>query len=548
MMFQRGEASYEAEDSRPPSPFGSGNTPMKYIEKIKLKNFKRFEGFEQKLDPSLNILIGENEAGKSSILTAISLTLNGNRSQIETLGMERLLNTTAVGNFLKGDRRFDHLPELFVELYLNDHHEKDLEGKTNSEHRNCHGLRLECRPNDELQAEIEEVLHDPNSGFPFDYYVPHFLTFAGDGYTGHKKYLSYLLIDTSTISTEYATRHYVNRMYETYVPRPEQHKHQHEYRKLKASYRDSILRPINKDISDYQFALKNDSKSNLSTDLTLMHENVDIENQGKGRQCFIKTSFALRKTTDPKKKLDVALIEEPENHLSHINMKNLIDQIRSVDDKQVVIATHSNMISARLGLRHAILMHKDSDNALAFTDLGIDTANFFMKAPNSEILNFVLSKKVLLVEGSAEYILMEKMFQTVTKMSLEAAHVHVLAVGGISFKRYLDIARLLKMRVAVIRDSDGNYQQYCVDTYADYVSDSIAVFGDQDTERRTFEICVCRDNREKCTRLFDENLRTRTVEQFMLDNKTDAAYAILNDYDGFVVPLYIREGIEWLLR
>ena len=49
-----------------------------YIDKIKIVNFKSFEGeFELKLNKDLNIIVGDNEAGKSTILEAINLVLSG---------------------------------------------------------------------------------------------------------------------------------------------------------------------------------------------------------------------------------------------------------------------------------------------------------------------------------------------------------------------------------------------------------------------------------------------------------------------------------------
>lgn len=519
---------------------------MKYIEKIKLQNFKRFPTFEVKLDKSLNIFIGENEAGKSSILTAISLALTASRTQVDSIGLDRLMKVSAVQAFLASDRAYDKLPILYVELYLNDHGNFQLEGRNNSDNRICHGLRMECRPDDELSEEIKEILQSQEPGFPYDYYVVNFNTFQGDAYTGYKRYLKHLLIDTSTISTDYATRDYVGRMYGTYVDAAERNRHQHEYRRLKSQYKIEVLGDLNDRVEDYQFALKSDSKSNFSTDLTLMQDDVEIENKGKGRQCFIKTSFALRRADNPERAIDIALIEEPENHLSHINMKKLVDAINESKDKQLIVATHSNMLSARLDLRHAILLHCDSINPAMVADLPEATAEFFIKAPHHGVLDFILSRKVLLVEGDAEYILMEKMFEAVTGRTLEKADVHVLSVGGISFKRYLDIAKLLSMKVAVLRDNDGNYQDNCVDAFATYAGDSIKVFGDDDNARSTFEVCLYRDNQRKCDGLFGEDRRTLTVEAYMLKNKTEAAYKLLCNYDGLVAPTYIREGIQWL--
>jgi len=42
--------------------------------------------------------------------------------------------------------------------------------------------------------------------------------------------------------------------------------------------------------------------------------------------------------------------------------------------------------------------------------------------------------------------------------------VHVISVDGTSFKRYFDLAKILKIRVAAIRDNDGAYLKTCVDT------------------------------------------------------------------------------------
>ena len=45
-----------------------------YIKEINIENFKCFKGkFNLKLNEGLNILVGDNEAGKSTILEAIHL-------------------------------------------------------------------------------------------------------------------------------------------------------------------------------------------------------------------------------------------------------------------------------------------------------------------------------------------------------------------------------------------------------------------------------------------------------------------------------------------
>jgi len=58
---------------------------MKIIKRLKLANFKRFKTFDSPLDGSLNVLVGDNESGKSTILLALDLVLSGNRAKVDAL-------------------------------------------------------------------------------------------------------------------------------------------------------------------------------------------------------------------------------------------------------------------------------------------------------------------------------------------------------------------------------------------------------------------------------------------------------------------------------
>jgi putative ATP-dependent endonuclease of the OLD family len=519
---------------------------MKYVEKIKLKNFKRFKEFKTDFDPKLNILVGDNECGKSSILTAIHLVLSGNKSKVESIGLESLFNVEVIEEFLSGDKNLANIPVMSIELYLNldgqSNHE--LNGRMNSDSRTCDGLRLECSLDDELSSEVREILAAPNPVFPFEYFNVKFKTFSGEAFTGHKRYIRNLLIDNSQISSEYAIREYVGNMYVVNSNPVERNKHQNEYRKHKEIFTGSILSDLNSRVNDYSFSVKDSKKSNLETDLTLVEGNVDIANKGKGKQCFVKTDFALKRNLQSP---EVVLLEEPENHLSFLNMKRLINTINQSNDKQLFISTHSNMISARLDLRKTILLHCNSSVAVRLKDLPEATAKFFIKAPDHSVLDFILSKKVILVEGDAEYILFEAFYKNVTDQTLADSNILVLSVDGTSFKRYLDIAKLLTIKTAVIRDNDGNYHQNCVENYSEYTQPFIKIFADPEDANRTFEICVYQTNTALCEDLFRTGRRTLSVQDFMLANKTEVAYKLLDEKANVVAaPQYIKNSIEWI--
>lgn len=517
---------------------------MNSISKLKLLNFKRFETFEVTFDDKINILIGDNEAGKSSILTAIDLVISGSRNKVETIGLEYLFNSNVIENFLKSDKNYLKLPKLKIELFLSKHNE-DIDGNSNSERINENGLKLTCKPNDEFSADIVKILKQDNCVFPFEYYSIEFKTFADQTYSGYKKYLKHILIDNSQVNSEYAMKEYVKDIYNSSVNNSiEKYTHQHKYRSHKEDFKNNAFKEINERLGEYRFAIKSNSKSNLETDLTIFEGNVSIDNKGKGKQCIIKTELALSRSDND---LEVVLLEEPENHLSHSNMKKLIQKISSSANKQIFIATHSDLISTRLDLRKSILLNSTTTIPLKLDSLPNDTAKFFIKAPDNNILEFILSKKVVLVEGDAEYILAEVLFKNVTGEEMQNCDVHVISVDGTSFKRYLDIAKILKIKTAVIRDNDGKYQANCVDRYSEYSTDNIKVFADTDNARSTFEICMYQDNTAICDELFKAGRKTLTVQDYMISDKAEVAFKLLDKKSTEIVtPQYITAAFKWI--
>ena len=514
------------------------------IESILLQNFKRFEHVEIPFNEEVNLLIGDNESGKSTILTEIDLAIIGSRTKIDNLGLDSLFNISTVQAFLDGTKTLENLPILSIEVYLNETGIEDLNGQFNSKDKNCDGLLMVCQPRDDLSKEIQDILSQPEANFPFEFYSITFKTFKGESFTGYRKFLKHILIDNTQISNEYATKEYTKSMYNANISEVEKSIHKNEYRKRKGTFREEVLKEMNDKLPDYSFGIRNNSKSNLESSLTIFEDQISIENKGKGRQCFVKTEFALQ---NRESEIDVVLIEEPENHLSHLNMNKLINRIAQSENKQIFIATHNDLISTRLDLRNSILLNSSSPAPITLVDVPQDTAEFFIKAPDNNILQFILSRKVILVEGDAEYILLEAFYELVSGHKSEEDDVHIISVGGTSFKRYLDIAKNLGIKTAVIRDNDGNFTENCTNNYTEYAEDHLQVFADTDDDIYTFEVAMYSTNKAICDELFGPRVRTLTVQQFMLSNKTETAFQLLDKKKTDLnCPTYIQAAIEWI--
>jgi len=515
------------------------------IVEIRLVNYKRFKNYTIKPNRKANIFVGDNEVGKSSILEAIDLVASGNLRKVESIGIDRLLNIDAVQTFTNGSRSFDKLPKMIVELYLKGSFDHTMNGKNNTANVVCDGIKLVCEASTDYQAEIVESMQKQNDYFPYDYYSIRFSTFADEAYTGYKKKLRSVLINSTNMNSEYATNDFIRRMYNQYTEddTKERAVHKSKYRQLKNSFRSDCFTELNARVSasrNYAFGLKLSSVSGLESDLMIFEDQIGIDNKGAGMQVFIKTDFALERSWI---NIDVVLIEEPENHLSQVNLRKLVQRVSETQSGQLFIATHNSLISTRLELRNLLIMHDGTEEEpITLHDLSEDTAKYFLKAPVASILEFVLSAKAVLVEGPSEYMLFEKFYESTIGHKPEIDDVYVIDVRGLSFKRYLEIAKLLKSKVAVVTDNDGDKQKHCVDKYSKFSDDcNIKICYENDNENKTFENVLYSNNKTLCNRLFGEN-----ALEYMLNNKTEASYLLLEQKEAIIVPTYIQEAIKWI--
>ena len=55
------------------------------------------------------------------------------------------------------------------------------------------------------------------------------------------------------------------------------------------------------------------------------------------------------------------------------------------------------------------------------------------------------------------------------------------------------------------------------------------------------------DNKGTCDELFSAGRKTLSVEDYMLKNKTDAAFQLLEQKGAvLVVPMYIQQAVTWI--
>ena len=53
------------------------------LKKIKVKNFRSLDNFCMTFNNGLNVIIGENDAGKTSLIDSMKILLNGDRIDLD---------------------------------------------------------------------------------------------------------------------------------------------------------------------------------------------------------------------------------------------------------------------------------------------------------------------------------------------------------------------------------------------------------------------------------------------------------------------------------
>ncbi len=242
----------------------------------------------------------------------------------------------------------------------------------------------------------------------------------------------------------------------------------------------------------------NDKKFVLESILSIYEEGIALENKGKGMESLIKTKIALDK---PNSKIDLILIEEPENHLSYTNMLNMISEIETKqNESQIILTTHSDLIVSRLNLENILWIREKDVISLKGIDKEVDDkkkiSNFFTKSDNNNILKMILAEKIILVEGPTENLLIPKFYKDICGSTIEDDKVSIISCNGISYKNYLEIAKKTNKKVAVITDNDKKQNNIEMMEEFNEKEELQHIFMDLNLENWTWEACFYNLNKE----------------------------------------------------
>lgn len=544
------------------------------ISEVKIKNFKSFkEDFSVKLDPKLNIIVGQNEAGKTTILEAIHLACSGvfDGKIIKNEISQNLFNKECVDryiNSLNGDSP-ERPPEISIEIFFDDIDDELYKGDFNSYKDGDHcGFIFKIAYNEAFDEIYSEFVNSDSeiTSLPVEYYDVSWTTFARKKIQPRDLKFKSSFIDSSSIKTISGCDVHFTKILRDCLTDEDKVKISQSHRKLIDDFRNNpeVISINNKIQEQAKISNKNISisvelqtKNAWESTLTTLMDGIPYTYVGKGEQAIVKTNLAL--LSEKTKKASIILIEEPENHLTYAKLNELIYTIQNNNiDKQIIITTHSSFVANKLGLSNLRLIN--DKKILSLKSLSHETYEFFNKVSGYDTLRLILANKMILVEGDSDELIVQKAYLDKFGHLPIVDNIDVMSVG-LSFLRFLEIAENLNINVSVVTDNDGNidsleskYANYigqnkkdnieiCYDTIVD--PPSFQLNDDQKFNFNTLEPKLLKSNSlEVINNVLGKNYTNlKDLLIHMKSNKTDCAIKIFNSDIKINYPNYIMSSI-----
>lgn len=529
-----------------------------FISRVIVSNYRCLMAADVPLNPDLNIIVGNNECGKSTLLEAIHLALSGqlNGRPIQTELHPHLFNSEVVADYIEALKAKKPVapPVIFIELYLHDAPALSaLKGTNNSLKADVTGVVLSIEFNQEFAEEFATYVANPAliRTIPIEYYVAKQRSFAENEITSRSIPIKPSFIDASTIRNNTAANRYVVDIVKDSLSKSQKVDLALSYRLMKDAFLDNTkVKGVNEalakkkgDISEKALSISLDTSSRASWETGVMPhlDDVPLTLVGKGEQNSIKIKLAMESSADS----HLILIEEAENHLSFSNLNALIGYIAERrGTRQLVITTHSSFVLNKLGVESVVLFNRGS--AITLKELTPGTHDYFMRLPGHDTLRLILANRTILVEGPSDELVVQAAYKKHHgKMPLEGG-VDVISVNSLAFKRFLEIAVLLNRPVAVVTDNDGKVAAV-VQKYQHYAGKlNVKILYDSDEGYPTLEPQLLKAN----GRPVIERVLGRTfvdddaLLKHMKDNKTDVALSFFTTTEQWTVPGYILSAIR----
>ncbi|WP_200884239.1 ATP-dependent nuclease [Clavibacter michiganensis] len=531
------------------------------ISRVIIKGYRIFEDFEFSPQSQINLLVGDNESGKSSLLEAIALVLTGRvngrwaQDELNPYWFNRGKVNTYFDELASGANA--QMPEILIEVYFTADTPGvgEMIGVHNTLKESLSGMKMHIAPNSAYAQELKDFFEadDVPRIIPVEWYAIEWSDFSDKTLVRRPRQLGVSIIDSRTVRSTSGVDYHTRDMFSNFVMADERAAVAVANRKARHNITLKTLGPANERIAveshalhDKAITLQMDQSSSASWEAGIVPEvdSVPFAMAGQGQQASIKIALAMHRSAEV---TAYALIEEPENHLSYTSLIMLVARIEALGgDRQLFITTHSSYVLNRLGLDKLTMMH--DGRSVAFSNLPKGTVKYFQKLSGYDTLRIVLAKKAVLVEGPTDEMVFSSAYAKTHggKQPMEDG-IDVISMAGLALKRGLQLGAALDRRMAAVRDNDGRDPSHWITPLSSWTKAGVReVFIGEPQLGRTLEPQFAQVNTEDILRRNLSIPEEAEVEEWLTDHKTEWGFRVSLKPDAFTYPKYILDAIVFL--
>lgn len=528
------------------------------ISNIVIEGYRKFRKFSIVPDSGMNIIVGDNETGKSTLLEAITLALSGRidgRWANEELN-PYWFNADDVRDYFASYAEDSRTiaPSISIELYFDskDPDVQQMRGVHNSLRIDCPGTKLEVTRNPDYDEEFAAYMAAPDRPdvLPTEYFEASWKDFNDRPLRRRPTALGLSVIDSRTIRSKAGVDHHTREILDSFLEPKERaaisiahRKSRHEMVATALSSLNKKVREGSEAIHDAPLGLTMDQSARASWEAGVVPQVDDIPfaMSGQGQQASIKVALAMKRRAESAR---TVLIEEPETHLAYGRLQKLLSRVEDLagESQQLFVTTHSSFVLNRLGLNKLICLHGDVPTRI--TDLDNETVSYFKHLSGYDTLRLVLANQVVLVEGPSDEMIFKRGYFDRFQKYPEVDGIDVISMNGITFKRALELCAQLDRDVVALQDNDGTPAAEIIEELREYTSTNRVMFVGEPALGPTLEPQLIMVNGVEQMRQILGLRPQDDPKTWMPNHKTESALRILESQELVIVPPYIKQAIE----
>ena len=444
-----------------------------YISELKLENFRKYKNVNIKFNEGLNIIVGENNSGKTAIIDAIRILLGTQGNEFYRVERE---------DFYYNNGKYEN--EFRIVCYIRGINEKEggmfLEFLSFEEKKDECG-NMEYSP----YIKIETIAKYKDNKIFFDTFIGDIKDDTGYRIPGEiKEFFKVVFLkplrdaEKQMVAKKNSRLAQILLNFDSDILKDDENnelvkiiKEANESLKLKTNEikikpmgqknEMSIIELINDFIrqmnagdaqSNSDFKIKDNSLKEIleriSIEFDSPKEGLGIENL-----LFTAVEFLLLKNSSYFG-LKTVLIEEIEAYLTNNYSKK--------EHGQIIMTTHSPNITSKVNIEN-LLVCKDNNvynMGEKYTNLEKGDYKFLSRFLDVTKANLFFTKKLIFVEGDAENLLIPVLADIILGKTLESEGISVINVGSTAFLRYSKIFQrkdkneFFNIKIAIITDLD----------------------------------------------------------------------------------------------